>query len=78
MIIWAWGAIESDFLNYYNIDLNNVHKNNLITFRKFLLLVRELPEHSAFQRWLRDKDNRNFVVNSDIDIDNSIQRMKVR
>jgi len=40
-------------------------------------LVRELPESSAFQRWINNKDNRNFVEGSDVDIQNSIKGLKV-
>jgi hypothetical protein len=61
IIIWAWGSLEADFKRFYDLDLNYIHKNNLITWRKFLILVRGLPEDSAYNRWYNDKENRNFV-----------------
>jgi hypothetical protein len=50
-----------------------------ITWRKFLILVRELPDNSAYQRWLNDKDNRSFIELRDEDsIYNEIKEMKVK
>lgn len=75
MIIWAWGALEADFQRFYNMDLNYIHRNNLITWRKFLILIKGLPDNSAYYYWYKNKDNRNFVElseNSDIDIYDSI------
>ena len=44
------------------MDLIEIHKKDLITWRKFLVLVRGLPQDSAFKEWLRDKKKRNFIT----------------
>lgn len=75
LIIWAWGALEADFERFYGMDLNYVHKNNIITFRRFLILVRGLPESSAFNRWYHQKENRNFIETNDTDIEQNIKKM---
>jgi hypothetical protein len=53
-------------------------KETDLTWRRFLILVRELPEESAYQRWIRNKDNRSFVEFNDSDIDREIKEMKVK
>lgn len=67
IIIWGWGALEADFLRFYKIDLVYEGFSKRLTWRKFLILTRGLPEDSAFSRFYNNKDNRNFVE-SDIDI----------
>ena len=77
IIIWAWGSLEADFLRFYKINLNYVHENNLISWRKFLVLVRELPETSAYYRFLQNKENRNFVNMDDDYIFDNMNKVKV-
>jgi hypothetical protein len=77
IIIWAWGSLEADFLRFYKINLNHVHENNLISWRRFLVLVRELPETSAYYRFLQNKENRNFVNMDDDYIFDNMNKVKV-
>jgi hypothetical protein len=66
LIIWAWGALEADFHRFYDMDLNFLHTNNKISWRKFLLLIRGLPNNSAYASFLTEKENRNMIFESDI------------
>ena len=58
LIIWAWGPLEADFQRYYRVDLTEAAMNNRLTWRKFLILLGNLPPDSAFMRWLQDRSNR--------------------
>ena len=61
LLLWAWGYLEADFLRHYQIDLQEEGLSNRLTWRRFLILVRGLPDDSAFYRWMRDKDNRSLA-----------------
>jgi hypothetical protein len=75
-MIWAWGAIEADFFRFYNLDLNYVYENDCITWRKFIILIKGLPESSAFYRWYNKKDNRNFVDSSESEIEKQFNKVR--
>jgi hypothetical protein len=70
LIIWGWGAIESDFQRFYNIDINEACFNDSITWRKFKTLLKHLPPESAWGYFLADKDKRRWADNPDFDIRN--------
>jgi hypothetical protein len=59
--VWGWGYIEADFIRYYNIDILYFYKNDSITWRRFLILIKGLPADSAFKEFIRDKKKRSFV-----------------
>lgn len=61
IFIWGWGYIEADFIRYYNIDILECYKNDSITWRRFLILIRSLPGDSSFKEFIRDKKKRSFV-----------------
>ena len=67
LIIWAWGALEADFWQYYRTDLNELAFSNSMSMRRFSVLVGGLPTESAFARWLRNKKNRDMAEISIID-----------
>lgn len=45
----------------------DINKQDL-TWRKFLVFIRGLPENSAFKAWLSNKHNRNFVEFEEVEI----------
>lgn len=61
ILIWGFGYLEADFWQYYRIDLIKYGFNEKISWRRFLVFIKALPETSAFNRFLRNKDNRNFA-----------------
>jgi len=66
--LWAWGSIEADFKRYYDIDLNAVAFENKMSWRSFCILLRGLPDDSAWIRFVRDKQNRNLVDISSVSL----------
>ena len=68
LLVWAWGALEADFLRYYQLDLNTEAFTNKISLRKFAVLVAGLPGDSAYVRFLRNKSNRDMVEIHNIDL----------
>ncbi len=72
MIIWAWGPIEADFLRYYKLDLNELAFNNIISWRKFSILLSNLPIESSFMRWYKNKDNRDLMEMDENEISKNI------
>ncbi|MFB4260267.1 Gp15 family bacteriophage protein [Shouchella clausii] len=56
--MWAWAALEADFYRFYGINLTKEGFENRLSWRRFLVFVRGLPEDSAFQRFLQDKKKR--------------------
>ena len=78
MLLWAWGALEADFVRYYNIDLVEKGLNDRITWHYFLSLVRGLPADSAYSLWLKNKENRTFAEWSEGQIDEDISRVAKR
>ena len=67
LLVWAWGALEADFLRYYRLDLNKEAFTNRISLRRFAVLVAGLPEGSAYVRFLRNKSNRSMVEINSVD-----------
>lgn len=58
------------------MDLNYIHKNNLITWRKFLILIKGLPENSAYHNWYNHKkEDRQFAERSENSIINQIKKI---
>jgi hypothetical protein len=78
LILWAWGSLEADFWRYYKMNLTEEGFSNRLSWRKFLIFVKGLPSDSAFQRWLSDKDNRNFAEWSEEAIDEGIRKKPKR
>jgi len=75
LIVWAWGFIEADFLRYYSIDLVEASFENKLTWRRFFVLLKSLPEESAYVRWLKVKENRQFAEWSEEAIERNINEM---
>ncbi|WP_353625783.1 Gp15 family bacteriophage protein [Bacillus sp. JCM 19041] len=59
--MWAWAALEADFYRFYDLNLTKEGFGNRLSWRRFLVFVRGLPEDSAFQRFLQDRKNRNLA-----------------
>ncbi|MED4127712.1 Gp15 family bacteriophage protein [Shouchella hunanensis] len=59
--MWGWAALEADFYRFYRIHLTQEGFENRLSWRRFLVFVRGLPEDSAFQRFLQDKKNRSMA-----------------
>jgi hypothetical protein len=78
LIIWAWAAIEADFLRHYRIDLLDDGFTDNLSWRRFLLLVRNLPRDSAYYNWLTNKSNRSMAEWSDEAIEREIKYSKVK
>ena len=74
--MWAWGPLEADFKRFYNMDLQQEGFNDWLTWRKFVLLVRGLPDDSAYTKWMRNKENRAFVESSEETIFDSIRKSR--
>ncbi len=63
-------------MRFYNIDLVKSGFKNEITWRKFLILLRSLPEESAYYRFTKNKENRNFVEYREDEIEKEIEGVK--
>ena len=61
VFIWGFGKIEADFLRFYNIDIIEEGFSRKMTWRRFLILLNNLPQDAAFIRWINNKDNFKFV-----------------
>jgi hypothetical protein len=68
--------LEADFWRFYKIDLIKDAFSRKMSFRRFLIFIRGLPEESAFNCFIRNKDNRNFVEYDEYLIENEIKRIK--
>jgi len=67
LLVWAWGSWEADFWRFYQIDLNELAFKSSMSLRRFSVLVRGLPENSAYVRWLKNKGNRDMAEQKVID-----------
>jgi len=54
------------------MDLLQEGLRDRLTWRKFTVLVRNLPMDSAYARWLGNKENRDLVEQSEDDIFDAI------
>jgi hypothetical protein len=50
--------------------------SGVLSWRRFLILVRGLPVGSAYARWLKDKDNRSLAEWDEESIMHEIQGVK--
>jgi len=75
VIVWAWGAIEADFAGYYGIDLVEEGFKDTLSWRRFFMLLKGLPEGSAYARWLKNKENRQFAEWSEDKVDEDINKV---
>ncbi|WP_407901391.1 Gp15 family bacteriophage protein [Halalkalibacterium halodurans] len=74
--MWSWGALEADFWRFYRIDLNKEAFTNRLSWRRFLVFVRALPEDSAFQRFLSDRKNRTMAEWDEQQLSENAKRLK--
>ena len=63
-------------MHYYRLDLNKCCFSNEITWRKFLVLVRELPNESSYFRWMKNEDNRKFAQYDEEQINENVDKMR--
>jgi len=50
--------LESDFRQYYNINLNELAFTNKISIRRFKVLKNHLPPESAYGYFIRNKNKK--------------------
>ncbi|OFW61775.1 MAG: hypothetical protein A2Z35_05960 [Actinobacteria bacterium RBG_19FT_COMBO_36_27] len=63
-------------MRFYKIDLVEEGFNDKLTWRRFLVFIRGLPEDSSFNYFCKNKENRDFVEYDDEIIEKEIKRLK--
>ncbi len=76
ILVWAWGAIEADFLRFYKMDLIEEGLKDTLTWRRFMVLLRNLPSESAFATWMKDKEKREYAEWDQGKLDEQINERK--
>lgn len=73
ILVWAWGALESDFERFYRMDLCREVFDNGMTARRLMVLIKGLPADSAFAWWLKDTKNRDFATYDPSSVGSSLE-----
>lgn len=56
LLIWGWGALEADYLRFYQIDLTRAVWESGMSLHRFMTLTSGLPPDSAWVRFLQNDD----------------------